>query len=129
MRVNIPGDTKGTAKSQYIATGGWRGEEVPLWRVFGAVVGLWFPQWVGFFLFTLVLTLLLWLVGIAAKVLQHNRHKTDIPTVALNVRVKRTELTSEKPPQAAIIFPRMSFRLYAIKVINNRQDAISNHNL
>jgi hypothetical protein len=43
----------------------WRGEEVPLWRVFGAVVGLWFPQWLGFFLFTLVLTLLLWLVGLA----------------------------------------------------------------
>ena len=43
----------------------WRGEAVPLWRVFGAVVGLWLPHWVGFLLFTLVLTLLLWLVGLA----------------------------------------------------------------
>jgi hypothetical protein len=38
----------------------WRGEEAPLWRVFGAIVGLLVPNWVGFFFFTLVLTLSLW---------------------------------------------------------------------
>ena len=43
-----------------------RGEEAPLWRVFGAVVGLWLPNWLGFLLFTLALTLLLWCVGLAA---------------------------------------------------------------
>ena len=44
----------------------WRGEEAPLWRVFGAVVGLWLPNWLGFLLFTLALTLLLWCLGLAA---------------------------------------------------------------
>src|SRR5262245_5128045 len=43
----------------------WRGEEVPLWRVFGAVVGVWLPNWIGFVLFTLTLTLGLWVVGLA----------------------------------------------------------------
>ena len=43
----------------------WRGEEAPLWRVFGAVVGLWLPNWLGFLLFTLALTLLLWGVALA----------------------------------------------------------------
>src|SRR6516165_7133238 len=43
-----------------------RGEEAPLWRVFGAVVGFWLPNWLGFLLFTLALTLLLWCVGLAA---------------------------------------------------------------
>jgi len=44
----------------------WRGSDVPLWRVFGAVVGLWLPNWLGFLLFTVVLTLLLWSAGLAA---------------------------------------------------------------
>ena len=43
----------------------WRGEEAPLWRVFGAIVGLLVPNWVGFFFFTLVLTLALWGAGLA----------------------------------------------------------------
>jgi hypothetical protein len=43
----------------------WRGEEASLWRVFGAVVGLWLPNWLGFLFFTLALTLLLWCVGLA----------------------------------------------------------------
>lgn len=46
----------------------WKGEEVPLWRVFGAIVGVWIPNWLGFALFTLGLTLALWtasLMGIA----------------------------------------------------------------
>src|ERR1700761_9052081 len=44
----------------------WRGESVPLWRVFGAVVGLWLPHWLGFLFFTLGLTLLLWSAGLMA---------------------------------------------------------------
>jgi hypothetical protein len=43
----------------------WKGEDVPLWRVFGAIVGLWVPHWLGFVLFTLVLTLILWAVALA----------------------------------------------------------------
>jgi hypothetical protein len=43
----------------------WRGEEAPLWRVFGAIVGLWLPNWIGFLSFTLLLTLALWGAGLA----------------------------------------------------------------
>jgi hypothetical protein len=43
----------------------WRGEEAPLWRVFGPIVGLRVPNSVGFFFFTLVLTLALWSAGLA----------------------------------------------------------------
>ena len=43
----------------------WRGEEAPLWRVFGAIVGLLVPNWAGFFFFTVVLTLALWGAGLA----------------------------------------------------------------
>jgi hypothetical protein len=43
----------------------WRGSKVPLWRVFGAVVGVWIPNWLGFLLFTLTLLLLLWGIGLA----------------------------------------------------------------
>ena len=43
----------------------WRGEQAPLWRVFGAVVGLWLPNWLGFLLFTIALTLLQWGAGLA----------------------------------------------------------------
>jgi hypothetical protein len=43
----------------------WRGEAAPLWRVFGAVVGLRLPNWLGFLLFTVTLTLALWIVGLA----------------------------------------------------------------
>lgn len=43
----------------------WKGEKVPLWRVFGAIVGVWLPNWLGFGLFTLLLTLLLWGTGLA----------------------------------------------------------------
>jgi len=41
------------------------GEEAPLWRVFGAVVGLLVPNWAGFFFFTVVLTRALWGAGLA----------------------------------------------------------------
>jgi hypothetical protein len=44
----------------------WKGEEVPLWRVFGAVVGLRVPDGLGFVSFTLGLCLLQWLVGLMA---------------------------------------------------------------
>jgi len=44
----------------------WRGESAPLWRVFGATVGLWLPNWLGFLLFTLGLTLILWSAGLVA---------------------------------------------------------------
>jgi len=44
----------------------WRGEKVPLWRVFGAVVGMRLPDWLGFLSFTLGLTVLQWAVGLAA---------------------------------------------------------------
>lgn len=44
----------------------WRGESAPLWRVFGAIVGLWLPHWLGFLLFTLGLTLILWSAGLLA---------------------------------------------------------------
>lgn len=43
----------------------WRGEEAPLWRVFGAIVGLRLPNWLGFLSFTVTLTLVLWGVGLA----------------------------------------------------------------
>jgi hypothetical protein len=42
----------------------WKGEAVPLWRVFGAVVGTYLPNWVGFLSFTVVLCLLQWWVGL-----------------------------------------------------------------
>jgi len=44
----------------------WRGTKAPLWRIFGAVVGVWVPNWVGFLAFTIGLTLLLWCVGLMA---------------------------------------------------------------
>jgi hypothetical protein len=43
----------------------WRGEEAPLWRVFGAIVGLWVSNRAGFLVFTVVLTLVLWGAGLA----------------------------------------------------------------
>ena len=43
----------------------WRGEYVPLWRVFGAIVGIRLPNWIGFLGFTVVLTLALWAAGLA----------------------------------------------------------------
>lgn len=43
----------------------WRGAKAPLWRIFGAVVGVWLPNWLGFLVFTVMLTLLLWCIGLA----------------------------------------------------------------
>jgi hypothetical protein len=42
----------------------WKGEEVPLWRVLGAVNGVCVSHGLGFTLFTLGLTALLWLAGV-----------------------------------------------------------------
>jgi hypothetical protein len=42
----------------------WKGAGAPLWRNFGAIVGLKVPNWLGFLLFTAVLTLALWAVGL-----------------------------------------------------------------
>src|SRR6266496_6217653 len=44
----------------------WKGEEVPLWRVFGAIVGVFVPNRFGFRLFTIGLGLALWLIGLMA---------------------------------------------------------------
>lgn len=43
----------------------WRAAKAPLWRIFGAVVGVWVPNRLGFLSFTVGLTLLLWWVGLA----------------------------------------------------------------
>jgi hypothetical protein len=44
----------------------WKGENAPLWRVFGAIVGVWVSNRWGFALFTLGLTAILWAVGLVA---------------------------------------------------------------
>jgi hypothetical protein len=43
----------------------WKGSAVPLWRVFGAVMGVWIPNRLGFVLFAPGLLLLLWAAGLA----------------------------------------------------------------
>jgi Protein of unknown function with HXXEE motif len=43
-----------------------KGRGGPLWRNFGAVVGVWIPDWLGFLLFFLILTAVLWLVALVA---------------------------------------------------------------
>jgi len=42
----------------------WRGSEVPLWRAFGAIEGVYVPDWLGFPLFTVLLLIILWIVGV-----------------------------------------------------------------
>jgi hypothetical protein len=44
----------------------WKGSKAPLWRVFGAVVGVRVPNWLGFVVFTIVLTAFLWGLGLVA---------------------------------------------------------------
>lgn len=43
-----------------------RGRGGPLWRNFGAIVGVWVPNWLGFLFFFLILTAALWLVALVA---------------------------------------------------------------
>jgi hypothetical protein len=42
----------------------WKAEDVPLWRVLGAIAGVCVPHWLGFLLFTLALTIVLWGAGV-----------------------------------------------------------------
>jgi hypothetical protein len=42
----------------------WKGSKAPLWRVFGAIVGVWVPHPLGFAVFTVGLTVLLWTAGL-----------------------------------------------------------------
>lgn len=44
----------------------WKGENTPLYRVFGAIVGFCIPRWLGFALFTALLALTQWTVGLIA---------------------------------------------------------------
>jgi hypothetical protein len=43
----------------------WKGQGGPLWRNFGAIVGLYVPSWLGFALFTVGLVLGLWALAFA----------------------------------------------------------------
>ena len=43
----------------------WKGAGAPLWRNFGAIVGLHLPDWLGFLGFTVALTLALWGLALA----------------------------------------------------------------
>ena len=68
----------------------WRGEYVPLWRVFGAVVGVRVPNLLGFLLFTVGLTLLLWgigLAGIAGWFPLHGAVKPETAVIALGALI------------------------------------------
>jgi hypothetical protein len=52
----------------------WKGRGTPLWRNFGAVKGVWVPDWLGFPIFFLILTTVLWLaalVGITGNLLTY----------------------------------------------------------
>jgi hypothetical protein len=42
----------------------WKAPGAPLWRNFGAIVGLKIPDWLGFLGFTVALTLTLWILGL-----------------------------------------------------------------
>jgi hypothetical protein len=44
----------------------WKGRGGPLWRNFGAIVGVWVPNWLGFLFFFVILTAALWLVALMA---------------------------------------------------------------
>ena len=46
----------------------WKGSAFPLWRAFGAIEGVFVPNWLGFLFFTLGLLLILWIVGVGAIV-------------------------------------------------------------
>jgi hypothetical protein len=43
----------------------WKGAGAPLWRNFGAIVGVKIPDWLGFLGFTAALTLTLWALALA----------------------------------------------------------------
>ena len=46
----------------------WKGSDFPLWRAFGAIEGVYVPNWLGFAFFTLSLLLILWIIGVGGIV-------------------------------------------------------------
>ena len=46
----------------------WKGSDVPLWRVLGAIEGVYVPNGIGFLSFTVVLLAILWMIGAGAIV-------------------------------------------------------------
>lgn len=44
----------------------WKGSDFPLWRAFGAIEGVYVPNWLGFPFFTVALLLLLWITSVGA---------------------------------------------------------------
>jgi hypothetical protein len=46
----------------------WKGSAFPLWRAFGAIEGIYVPNWLGFPFFTVALLFLLWAIGVGAIV-------------------------------------------------------------
>jgi hypothetical protein len=46
----------------------WKGSQFPLWRAFGAIVGVYVPNWLGFPFFTVALLLILWIIGVGGIV-------------------------------------------------------------
>jgi hypothetical protein len=46
----------------------WKGSQFPLWRAFGAIVGVYVPNWLGFPFFTVALFVILWLIGVGGIV-------------------------------------------------------------
>src|SRR5262249_30162975 len=46
----------------------WKGVGAPLWRNFGAIVGVDIPDWLGFPVFTVLLTLILLSIGFVGLV-------------------------------------------------------------
>jgi hypothetical protein len=46
----------------------WRGSDFPLWRAFGAIEGVYLPNWLGFPFFTVLLLLILWITGLGGIV-------------------------------------------------------------
>src|SRR5262249_24249201 len=47
---------------------GWKGSKFLLWRAFGAIEGLYVPNWLGFPFFTVLLLLILWIAGVTGIV-------------------------------------------------------------
>jgi hypothetical protein len=46
----------------------WKGSAFPLWRAFGAIEGVYVPNWLGFPFFTVALLLILWILSVGAIV-------------------------------------------------------------
>jgi hypothetical protein len=67
----------------------WKSREVPLWRNFGAIVGVWVPDWLGFPVFILGLTAGLWAVGLMgiSGSLPNGPVRNELAAVALGALV------------------------------------------